>query len=422
MGEYQRETLVYNITSKLESLEPLSSPEPYIYKVPDPLRKLNKEAFSPQILSIGPFHHGDEKLQNMEKHKLRYLKVLMEQAHKTLEDLLPVIEDLEESVRQCYAETISLNRYDFLEMILVDASFIVVLFYRISLRGAAKWTNDDKILLKPWLVATIQRDLMLLENQLPFFIIKKLFDHTLASQRGLPSFTKLTFNYFKSFNTQNLPSDPEPSILHFVDLLRRFFLPISHSPLERIDEEVKHVYSATQLDGKGLKFMADHSTETEHSLLDLDLDYKKGVLKIPHITLNDITEFYARNLIAFEQCHYPKDARVTDYFILLDFLIKSEKDVDLLGRKGIMVNGLGNNDATFINNLVTNIAYSDMNTKYYEICIQLKKFYEDPKHGWLASLRRDYFGNPWKATSTTAVVILLILTLIQAVCSIISIS
>jgi hypothetical protein len=103
MGEYQRATLVNSITRKLESLEPLSSPEPCIYKVPDPLRKLNKEAFSPQILSIGPFHHDDENLQNMEKHKLRYLKVLMERAQKTLEDLLLVIEDAEESVRPCYA-------------------------------------------------------------------------------------------------------------------------------------------------------------------------------------------------------------------------------------------------------------------------------------------------------------------------------
>jgi hypothetical protein len=417
MGEYQRATLVTNIISALESLDPLSSPEPCIYKVPDPLRKLKKEAYSPQILSIGPFHHGDEKLQNMEKHKLRYLKEFMERANKNLEDLLPVIEDSEESVRQCYAETISLNRYDFLKMILVDASFIVELFYR-NWRGAAAWTSYDKVLLKPWLAATMQRDLMLLENQLPFFIIKKLFDLTFSSQGDLPSFTKLTFEYFKFFNTQKLPPNPEPEprIMHFVDLLRRFYLP--ESLPKRTGKKVKHVYSAAQLDEKGLKFMADHS---RHCLLDIDLDYKNGVLKIPHITLDDTTEFYARNLMAFEQCHYPIAAYVTDYFILLDFLIKSEKDVDLLGRKGIMVNGLGNNDATFINSLGTSIVYSTMSTKYYDICIQLKKFYEDPKHGWLASLRRDYFGSPWKAASTTAAVILLILTLIQAVCSIISV-
>jgi hypothetical protein len=60
----------------------------------------------------------------------------MELTNNNLEDLLPVIEDSEESIRQCYAETISLNRYDFLEMILVDASFIVELFYR-NWQGAA---------------------------------------------------------------------------------------------------------------------------------------------------------------------------------------------------------------------------------------------------------------------------------------------
>jgi hypothetical protein len=180
----------------------------------------------------------------------------------------------------------------------------------------------------------------------------------------------------------NPEPEPEPRIMHFVDLLRRFYLP--ESLPKRTAKKVKHVYIATQLDGKGLKFMADHS---RHCLLDFDLDYKKGVLKIPHITLDDTTKFYARNLMAFEQCHYPNAAYVTDYFILLDFLFKSEKDVDLLGRKGIMVNGLGNNDATFINNLGTCIVYSTMSTKYYDICIQLKKLYEDPKHGWLASLR-----------------------------------
>ncbi|XP_062176259.1 UPF0481 protein At3g47200-like [Alnus glutinosa] len=351
MGEYQRATLVNNITSALESLEPLSSlPEPCIYKVPDPLRKLNKKAYSPQILSIGPFHHGDEKLQNMKKHKLRYLKEFMEWANKNFEELLLVIEESEEIVQQ-------------------------------------SWKCYDKILLKPWLAATMQRDLVLLENQLPFFIVKKLFDHTIFPSQGrLPSFTELTFNYFKSFNTQNLLPNPKPIIMHFVDLLRRFYLPKSLP--KRTTKKVKHVYSATQLDGKGLKFMVDHS---RHCLLNLDLDYKKGVLKIPHITLDDITKFYVRNLTAFEQCHYPNAAYVTDYFILLDFLIKSEKDVDLLGRKGIMVNGFGNNDATFIKNLAT------------------------------TSLRRDYFGNPWKAASTTAVVIMLILTLIQAICSIISI-
>ncbi|GLT63345.1 hypothetical protein SLA2020_359180 [Shorea laevis] len=128
---------------ELESLKPLSSPKCCIYKVPDPLRKLNEEAYTPQVISIGPFHHGDEKLQTMEKYKVRYLKEFMERVKIDLENLVRVIEDSEESVRQCYAEIIPLSRYDFLKMILVDASFIVELFVR-NWRGGSAWTPDDR--------------------------------------------------------------------------------------------------------------------------------------------------------------------------------------------------------------------------------------------------------------------------------------
>jgi len=71
--EYQRANLVNDITKELERLKPLSSPKCFIYKVPDPLRKLNKEAYTPQVISVGPFHHGGEKLRTMEKYKVRYL-------------------------------------------------------------------------------------------------------------------------------------------------------------------------------------------------------------------------------------------------------------------------------------------------------------------------------------------------------------
>jgi hypothetical protein len=200
--EYQHANLVNDITKEVESLKPLSSPKCCIYKVPDPLRKLNEEAYTPQVISIGPFHHGDEKLQIMEKYKVRYLKKFMEQVN--LENLVCTIEDLEESVSQCYAEVIPLSRYDFLKMILMDASFIVELFVRNWFGG---WTPDDRIVLKPWLAARMLLDFMLLENQLPFFIIEKLFKLAFASHRGLPSFTELTF-----------------TTLNFTTL--KFFLPI----------------------------------------------------------------------------------------------------------------------------------------------------------------------------------------------------
>jgi hypothetical protein len=260
----------------------------------------------------------------------------------------------------------------------------------------------------------MQLDFILFENQLPFFIIDKLFDLAFPSKTGSTSFVMLTFNYFHFYNRQKMSPDPELEILHFIDLLRNFYL--RRSLPRREPKIVELMYTATQLVGVGLKFEADRSSNCL-----LDLDYKKGVLKTPHFTLDNATELYARNLMALEQCHYPNKAYVTDYFILLDFLINTEKYVDLLSQKGIVANGLGDNDATFINNLGTGIIYSTMSSKYYNLCKDLKEFHEDPSHGWLASLKWEYFGTPWIAASTTGVVIVLILTLIQTVLSIISV-
>jgi hypothetical protein len=100
--------------------------------------------------------------------------------------------------------------------------------------------------------------------------------------------------------------------------------------------------------------------------------------------------------VALEQCHYRYDHYVTDYIRVLDFLIDTEKDVDLLVQKGIQVNTLGDSNAvtTWVNRLGQKVYCLKMNSKYYHLCEQLKTFYEVPSHSLKATLRRDYFSTP----------------------------
>jgi uncharacterized protein with von Willebrand factor type A (vWA) domain len=102
---------------------------------------LNEEAYNPQVISIGPFHHGNKKLQMMENYEVRYLKTFIERAEINLEDLKRAVKDLEESVRHCYAETIPLNSDDFVTMIMTDASFITELFFR---NRFTQWSSDKQ--------------------------------------------------------------------------------------------------------------------------------------------------------------------------------------------------------------------------------------------------------------------------------------
>ncbi|XP_030950185.1 UPF0481 protein At3g47200-like [Quercus lobata] len=411
--------VVNGIQKKTEKLEsPLSSDQCCIYRVPDYLRKSKEEHYTPQVISIGPFHHDayNVKLKTMEQRKLRYLKYFtrrVEGLQISLEKLVSTIKEYEESIRRCYAETIQLKSGPFVDIILVDAIFILELFWRYHFND---WASEDNgASLEPWLTTAIRFDLILLENQLPFFILEKLFDLAFASHKDYDKslLTVMAYDYFHFYNTQCISSSPHLKMKHFLDLLRTFWLPLERLPKRdnHDDEVVKHVYSATQLHDAGLKFRKGLSNCL------FDINFKKGVLKMPPITLDNSSETLYRNLLALEQCHYSDKAYITDYFILLGFLITTDNDVKLLVRKGVMENLLGNDDEArdLVKKLCTNIVYVNLNSDYHVFCQELKAFYKKPWNRWQATLRRDYLSTPWRIVSTIAAVIFLLLTFLQTI-------
>ena len=138
---------------------------------------------------------------------------------------------------------------------------------------------------------------------------------------------------------------------------------------------------------------------------------------MPPLTLDNSSETIIRNLLALEQCHYPDKAYITDYFILFGFLIKTNRDVNLLVRRGVMLNLVGNSDEArnLVNSLVENVIYVNMNSDFYRVCKELKAFYKRPWNRWQATLRRDYFSSPWSIASTVVAFIFLVLTFLQTI-------
>ena len=383
-----------------------------IYKAPYHLRKWNEEAYTPHVISIGPYHHNKEKFQNMEKHKVRYFKRFMQQNNINLEDLEQKIRDMEGRIQRCYVETAQLNSDDFVQMIKLDAIFILELFLKYRFGG---WEIDDPIFVEAWLGDMVLHELLLLENQLPFFVINELYHLTLPFCSKYYPLIELTFNFFDHLNIHN--KDPKVEIQHFTDLLRFFRLPPHDRLLQRKPKTVFPKYSVTQLREAGVKF------KEASSKCILGLNFEKGVLEIPLLDFQDDTEAYIRNVMALEQCDGRVNRHITDFYSILDRLIDTDKDVDLLCDKGIIVNHLGNNNVitSMINKLNRGIFMDDMNSDYQELCEDLNAFYEESWHRRKALLRHQYFSSPWKAASTIAAIILLVLTFIQTVCSIIQI-
>ena len=148
-----------------------------INKAPHHIRSVNPHAYTPMIISIGPYHYIDEKLQTTEKIKLVYLRYFIARVKIELEKFVSTIKEMEEMIRCCYAETSlhSMSNDDFVTMILLDAILILELFHSYSTRS---WKGDDLVLSNQWMFPLKMLDLVLLENQLPFIVLEKLYNRT----------------------------------------------------------------------------------------------------------------------------------------------------------------------------------------------------------------------------------------------------
>ncbi|KAF8387633.1 hypothetical protein HHK36_026286 [Tetracentron sinense] len=78
-----------------------------IYRVHEKFRKINKNAYTPDTVAIGPFYRGEERLKAMEEYKLRYLHTLLDRttriSERKLEEYDEAIRKLDEKAREYYS-------------------------------------------------------------------------------------------------------------------------------------------------------------------------------------------------------------------------------------------------------------------------------------------------------------------------------
>ena len=383
-----------------------------IYRVPNSFRKVRPKAYTPKLISIGPLHRGDERLKDMEEQKLRYFKGFSERDgiyKKKIEDLLIIIQDKEARIRASYSENFSeITSSEFIEMILLDAVFIIEFL---------EDSNDIEHYsesVKPWMIFDIREDLMLLENQLPFFIIKEIYEKGFRKQATCFPFLDLANVYLGKYTCsqalQNTGRDVEGS-RHFTDLLRNFMLKGAIQPRCNFNP-IKLKYNAVMLREAGVKFQV-----TEDKCL-VNITFEEGVLKIPRLEVDYCFERLVRNIMALEQCCYPFKAYVCSYIKFMDHLIDSAEDVGLLVRKGIILHGLGDDAA--VSNMINKLCETITGTYtfYDDICGKMNAHYKNRWNHRKATLKLVYFPNVWRGTATVAAAILLILTLIQTITSV----
>ncbi|KAM1428436.1 hypothetical protein ACFX2I_044764 [Malus domestica] len=388
-----------------------------IFKVPEKIRSKKEPAYKPDIVSIGPYHSGPhddsgKKFRLMENVKHWYLHCLLSRVNITLAGLIKEVMDLEELARDCYADPIDPN-INFVDMMVLDGCFLIELF----LKGPDYNDINDPVYSVSCTRDYLCHDLILLENQLPWFVLQRLYYLTAvenfpSEENASSSLIHLVLGFFERI----IPKDPNKSIpnpkrpgkiLHILDLIRAVIVAPFEVPKEQRKEK-QTIPNVTTLSKAGIRFQKGSDACI------LDINFKNGVFTIPPLPFAETTEPLFRNLIAFEQCHCKRTHKITSYAVLMESFIDSSKDIDLLCERQILGNWLSAQDAAQFFNLLYNDATVDK-FFYSGLCADVNDYYNSKWNKWMGNLWREYLDTPWAIISLIAAFILLVLTTLQTV-------
>ncbi|KAK9944098.1 hypothetical protein M0R45_009682 [Rubus argutus] len=465
-----------------------------IFRVPEVLRRQKKLSYQPDIVSIGPFHRGGKEFQRLENVKEWYLKCFLARNTKIeLDSLIASITEYETPARNCYAEPLNdLDQNDFVEMLILDGCFLIELFRKAAAAAAAlpidrDGNQDDPIFDVPCMLEYLYHDLLLLENQLPWFVLEFLYCQIEENtNQAKPPLSQVVIGFFKNsvaddkiFNYHE--SDSSPEILHILDLIRSALVeqkqqdnksppPYStdqttgnyclpripcaiivryKTPMRKTDSSspktdqttgnwrlrsilcalfrnktptVKTDSSSPKTDGHLPQRIPSAATLSEAGVkfkkgergCILNITFKHGVFTIPPLVIEERTGPLFRNLMAYEQCYQNRQHKITSYAVLMDNLIDTSKDVDLLCEKGIVANWLSAEVASkFFNELYNDTTVIGYN--YEGLCKDVEEYHKVLWNRWREKLKRDYFGTPWATISFFAAFVLLVLTFLQTI-------
>ncbi|XVF06363.1 hypothetical protein REPUB_Repub06bG0041700 [Reevesia pubescens] len=398
-----------------------------IPKVPHQLRQVNERAYTPRLISIGPYHRGRSDLHAMEFHKVCYLRKLLQREadpNNGLRKLEAISIVMEIQARDSYEENpVNMTSEEFVAMMVLDGCFVVELIRKFMYPELIE--RDDVLFKQNPNLPIIAQDLLLLENQLPFFLLDKLFQETKGNQTDqLHSFTYMALYFFSGIIEW-------PGKIHSEDHLFtaniRHLLGLVHDSFfcspERIESNEPRVAtrtfmrSTTELVELGIRFKKIKGSSL------FDIKFEKGILYIPTLIVNHDTERIFRNLIAYEQ--FNQGSSIVSYYTrLMDCLINYDSDVVILSEYEIIDNRLGSNDAVAnMFNKLNDYVYLSMADYYYSgIFDSVNKHYRGRWNKWKLKLKAKYSHTPWDwiLVSIIAATILLLLTLAQTIYSVLA--
>ncbi|KAK2982833.1 hypothetical protein RJ640_021323 [Escallonia rubra] len=225
-----------------------------IFNVPKLLLASDPDSYVPQEVAIGPYHHWRPELYEMERYKLAAAKRTQKQLQSVkFQHLVDQLIKLESRIRACYHKYLDFNGETLAWMMAVDASFLLEFLQvyavkegKILTRVTSRMSHLVDVAGKKSIHHAILRDMVMLENQIPLFLLRKMLEFRLLSIE-LADETLLSMlvglcselSPFKMIEDFNPPIVQITDRAHLLEFLYHMIVPISQEISEIVEVEAE---------------------------------------------------------------------------------------------------------------------------------------------------------------------------------------
>uniref|UniRef100_A0A0E0LUM0 Uncharacterized protein n=1 Tax=Oryza punctata TaxID=4537 RepID=A0A0E0LUM0_ORYPU len=408
-----------------------------IFRAPGKHRVADEDAYQPSLFSVGPYHrHGTDEMSRNELTKVRLMKLQLGAEASLQRECLLSMASLEDEARRCYDGDVTMESGEFCMMLLVDGAFLIAILSQFAIHGdggdggdgdgdATGSRTQKRLLVDGFL------DLVLLENQIPFFVLQSIFDLLLlpASSSPLPvpvdhtlaqTAWKAVRNFMHHIPTASNADDVK-DCKHLVDLCHMYLRPAGEQKAAA-GGHIQRFRTATEYRESGVRFGVRKHTNNKPPAPRfglLDVEFSGGVVTMSRHVIDEKMRCVFRNVLAFEQdSRVERDAYVTAYVVFMSQLLGSAGDVAVLSRSGVMEHSLGNDGdvCALFRGLAHGLAF-DTNGDHYlrGVGLELNRHHARRLNRWLAWVARRHFDNPWLTMAWLAGAVLLLCTVAQTI-------
>ncbi|CAL4990688.1 unnamed protein product [Urochloa decumbens] len=314
-------------------------------------RALGESYTVPRVVAIGPYHHGRQDLVMAEKVKHVAAYHCINDSGCTVREMYDAVVSVADRARVLYDKDVMarFSYEDFRHMMFFDACFLVQ--YMLSVGDGCNRSlydfmesNDNDIF----------HDVMLLENQIPWRVVKVVMDFTPVSLGKLMGIWRGLLQDRVEEEPVSVEVNPDYNAPHFLGFVRFYLVGSNNITEVRGKENIKALsisVSAIELAEMGINLKASQGTElAQMDLVNSWNCVSFAELSMAPLSLDNTHASWLVNMAALELCTTPdffddnaefQDSAACSYLLLLCMLVHREEDVHQLRTKGILRGGAG---------------------------------------------------------------------------------